>query len=182
MLTIFLTAFAVVIIVTAVIIATRRCKRMPGELYRIREISMTAVLGALLWLEAGTILYYDLAIPQRLITNSNSQINVYIFLTLSILTGAGMLLYYFVKSIVVCEDSVTYVSFYGTTKILKWEEITEVRTNVGKRFVLIGKNNVKMTVGGQRKTYKEFIELACKKIRPEVGEDILIGLKKSLKM
>ena len=43
--------FAAVIAATAALIITRREKReLPGERVRVREIGITALLGAMLWL------------------------------------------------------------------------------------------------------------------------------------
>lgn len=182
MLTVFLAVFIIIIIITVVLLAAYPFKPMQGELYRIKETGMTAALGAFLWIEAGFIFYIGFTKPGSLITNLNSRINVYIFLTLSIFFGAAMLLYYFAKSVVVFEDKITFVSFYSKPITLRWEDIVKVNSSMGKRLVFLGKNNEKISIGGERKNFKEFIKLSYDKVPPRAGRDTLLGIKKSLKI
>lgn len=176
--------FILVVAATLILIATRRPKKeQPGELFRIREISITSLLGLMLWLEAGFILYYGIMMPERLITSSQAEINVYIFLILSILAGAFMLLYYFVKCAIVTKDGVIGISPLGEKTVLKWKEVASLKLNTGKRLTLINKEATKkITVGGEQASYKNFLRIACKEIPPEAGDDILRGLKLSMKL
>lgn len=181
MLIFFTVLYAVVLLATAGIILLRRPKKAEGAKFTIQEIPMTAGLGLFLWLEAGVILYYWYTVPERLVLSRNSQINVCIFLLLSALLGSGLLLYYFVKRIIVSESGVTYVDLFGRTEFLQWEKITSVKQSSGKRMVLEG-GETKFTVGGNRKGVIQFVKYAAGKIPPIAGDDVLRNMKKALKI
>ncbi|MEH7248154.1 hypothetical protein V7114_15370 [Neobacillus niacini] len=176
--------YVAIIIATIVVIFTRRVKgKQPGEILRVKEINITSLLGIFLLLEAGAILYYGLTTPERLITSSRAETNVYIFLLLSIGSGAFMQLYYFVKCCIITKDGVTGVSIWGRQTTLSWNEIASSHLTNGKRLTLTNKDgSKKFTVGGEKGTYKEFVKLASKNIRPEAGDDVLRNLKVSLKI
>lgn len=181
MLIFFTALYAVVLLATVGIIVLRRPKNSPDAKFTIREIPMTAVLGLFLWLEAGVILYYWYTVPERLVRSRNSQINVCIFLSLSALLGSGLLLYYFVKRVIVSENGVTYVDLFGRSEFMQWEKITSVKQSSGKRMVLEG-GGMKFTVGGNRKGVIRFVKYATGKIPPIAGDDVLRNMKKALKI
>ena len=80
------------------------------------------------------------------------------------------------------QDGVTYVSFLGQCKELDWEDVTEVKQSSGKRLVLAARDGTKITVGGSKNTYAEFIRLAARYIPPEAGDDVLRSIRASLKI
>lgn len=176
--------FLIIILATLALIAFRGVRtQQSGERFRIREISLTALLGAMLWLEAAFILYYGLTVPERIITSARAEINVYIFLFLSIIGGSFMLLYYFVKCCIVTDDGIIGISPFGKKTVLKWKEVASLQLGVGKRLTLISKEATKkITVGGEQSSYKNFLRIACQEIRPEAGDDVLRGLRLSMKL
>lgn len=174
--------YVIVVIATlAVIIAKRVKTKQAGELFRLKEINMTAVLGFLLWIEAGTILGCALWQPESIITSNTAKWNLYIFLLLSILLGSFMLLYYFVKCDIILENGVIGVSVTGKQTTLDWKEVWDVSLFNGKRLVMQDKGSTKkIVVGGEKKVYKEFVQLALKKTNPGKGRDVLKGLSTTL--
>lgn len=157
----------------------RSLQRLPKELFRVREIGMTSVLGALLWLEAGAILAYGITLPERLSGGFSSELNVFGFLALSILLGAYMQLYYFVKVIIVTEAGIVGVSVWGRKTVLEWQAVSEVRVSMLRRVTLAGSGG-SVTVGGEKKAYARFLKLAARKIQADTGNDILAGLSKTM--
>lgn len=153
-----------------------------GELLRIKEPPMTALLGLVLWLEAGVVLYFLLNQPQQVAVSQQGRINAYIFLVASVAFGGAMILYCFKKVILVFPDRVVYVSMFGQQQTLNWEEIDQVKMTQSKRLTLIHVGGTKFTVGGKTESYREFVKLASKKIPSEAGEDILKDLRIRLKM
>ncbi|MEM1485776.1 hypothetical protein V6615_13035 [Oscillospiraceae bacterium PP1C4] len=178
----FFILFGAAVIVTAATISLKRCKPLEDELFRIREIPMTAVLGIALWAEAAGILYVLSTVPERLLTNQNASVNSYVFLTVSIILGSGMLLYRTVKIIIVCQNVVVYVSLLGKKTVLRWDEVSNLKLSHSKRLTMISEDGKKITVGGEKQSYGRFIILASQKLEPETGEEILVGLKSSLKL
>lgn len=143
---------------------------LPRETLRVKEISVTALLGAMLWLEAGTILYYGFTEPEHLITSGRAWINMLIFLTLSILAGSFMLLYYFVKCIILTEDGVTGVSWSGKRTVLSWAEIDGLSLGQGKRLTLSSsKTGERIVVGGEKGEYKEAVKVIFQKLPSRLG-------------
>lgn len=157
----------------------RPAQKFSNEIFRVREIGMTSVLGALLWLEAGAILAYGITLPERLSGGFSSDLNVFGFLVLSILLGAYMQLYYFVKAIVVTDAGIVGISVWGKQTVLEWQDISEIRVSMLRR-VTLGGHNGSVTVGGEKKAYARFLRLAVKKIQADTGNDILIGLNKTI--
>lgn len=174
--------FVVVLVATGIVIATRRLPPQPGEAIRVKEIGFTVLLALLLWLEAGMVLYYAFTVPERLFINQNSIINVSIFLLLSILIGAVAMLFYFVKCITADAEGVIYHSFWGVSSRIIWSEVTGFGKANGKRLTLMGKNNEKLTVGGDREKVKEFIKYAETYLPKDIDKEQLDLLKISLKM
>jgi hypothetical protein len=174
--------YAAAIISTGILLLTKRCGPKPEELFRIHETPLTAALGAALWAEAGIVLYFLFTHPERLAPSAQSKLNAYIFLFASAVLGCGMILYSFVKVILVFDDRVTYISIFGSDSTLKWNEIDEVKATQSKRLTLYQKDGIHFTVGGKPAPYHRFIKLACKKIPPEAGEDILASLKTAFKL
>lgn len=178
---------AVMVLMAAIAAATAyflAAKRTPpqGELLRVTEPPMTALLGLALWLEAGIVLFFLLTQPNHVAVSQQGRINAYLFLLASAALGGAMILYSFVKVILVFPDRVVYVSWFGQQETLRWEEIDEVKATQSKRLTLIHRGGTQFTVGGRMDAYREFVKLAGKKIPPEAGEDILAGLKKRLKL
>ena len=179
---VFVGIFAFTIIGTLYMIISRRQKTLENELFRIKETYMTALLGLGLWAEAGAILYIMCTVPEKLAMTQTSTINTYIFLGASIILGAILNLYYFLKNIIIGETYITYVSILGSTTTFNWNEINKVKLSQGKRLTLISKNSNKFTVGGDKGPYKKFIIIALNKIKPEVGQDVLHHLKLAFKI
>lgn len=164
----------VIMVGTAGILATKRYRKTEEELFRVKEIPMTALLGFLLWLEAGAILYVVIAVPENLIKSSRSFWNVVIFILLSSILGAVMILYYFIKSCIVSEKGIKCISLIGTVTELSWQEVSSVKVSTGKRLILESADGKKkVTVGGEKKSYQEFIRLAEKRMKPVSGREYL---------
>ena len=176
--------FAAVIAATAAPIITRREKReLPGERVRVREIGITALLGAMLWLEAAVILYYGYTQPQSLITSSRALVNMVIFLVLSIFLGAFMQLYYFVKCTIATDTEVLGVTAFGQRTALKWAEIDSLKLTTGKRLTMLDRSGTrKITAGGEKMEYRRFVKFASGKIPEKAGKEELRKLKNSLKL
>lgn len=172
---------AAAVLATLAVAVVKRVGPEQGELFRIRETPMTAVLGFALWAEAFVVLYFLLTQPERLAPSGQSRLNSYIFLAASAVLGGAMILYCFVKKILVFDDRVTYVSLLGQRKTIRWDEITEVKATQSKRLTLL-KDGAQFTVGGRAGAYHRFLKLAAKKIPPEAGEDVLAGLKAAYKL
>lgn len=173
---------AAVALGTGAVAVAKRGGPEQGELFRIRETPMTAAMGLALWVEAFFLLYVLLTRPDQLAPSVRSRINAYLFLVVSAVLGGAMILYSFVKKILVFDDRVTYVSALGQRKTLRWDEIDEVRVTQTKRLTLLKKGGVQFTVGGRTEAYRRFIKFASKKVPPEAGEDVLAGLKTALKL
>ena len=98
------------------------------------------------------------------------------FAILSVAFGCGILLYTFLRKVIVYEDGFVFVSILGKEKRLLWKEITEIKVpTLSNKATFIGKNT-QISVGGEPKAYKAFLKIAMKYIKPEIGSDTLANL------
>jgi hypothetical protein len=174
---IIIVLYGAVVILTLILTALWRVKPQEQELFRIKETPLTAVFGFLLWAECGIIMYYNLTSPEHLGTGQNVQINAWIFIAVSALLGSGVILYYFVKTIIVKEDGFIYVSILGKSTEMKWNDVHEVSRIHTKRIILKTRGGIKITIGGDIKNYKKFVSLASQKTNPEIGRDVFKTIK-----
>lgn len=166
---------------TCYIIIFHREKPQKGELFRVKEIFMTLILGIALWVETIAVLFVMYTTPDKLVNSGDSTMNIYIFLSASIILGAVLILYYSVKCIIISDNDIIYISIIGKKKTIAWKNIKEIKTSQGRRLTIIGKDGVKLTVGGNKESYKRFLKMSEQKIKPEIGEDIILGLKAAFK-
>lgn len=169
------------VLITGFLLLTRRHKARPGELLTFRETPLTGLLGLALWTEAGILLYYAIARPERLLTSRNAEINTVIFLAASLLLGAVMVLYSTVKCTVVRDEGLTVYNLLGRAETLAWDEIDEVQRTAGKRIILKA-GRKKVTVGGDREKFKTFVRIASEKIDRSVGSSVFSSLKAALRL
>ncbi len=171
-----------ILIAALFLLFTRRTPRREGELLRIYEPRITAALGVALFVEAGIVLYFLLTQPERVASSYTGQVNACIFLLASTAFGAAAFLYSFVKVVIVFEDRVVYVSILGREKSLRWGEIDKIKLTQSRRLTLLDREGEGFAVGGAASAYREFVRFASKKIPAEAGEDILAGLRTSMKL
>jgi hypothetical protein len=167
-------ALCIVLIIAAPIqIIIRQPKKQKGELIRMSETVVTAVMGGMLIALGFFILYMKNANSTIAGTDQNSYLFVGVFAVVSVAFGCGIMFYTFLQKIIACEDRVVFVTILGQYKVLYWDEIREIKVRfMSNKVTLIGKST-QFIVGGEPKTYKEFLKIAKKKIRPEVGSDVL---------
>lgn len=152
------------VIICLVLILIRRHKPQTGDLLIVRETYMSWVFGLALWFEVAIILYYVFVMPERLLVNANSYINTSVFMLAGAVTGSAAMLNYFVKCTVVREKELTDISLLGRQKTLKWVQIKSVSVYMGRRLILVSKDNTTIKVGGEPKSFRKFLRLAAEKL------------------
>jgi hypothetical protein len=152
------------VIICLVLILIRRHKPQAGDLLIVRETYMSWVFGLALWFEVAIILYYVFVMPERLLVNANSYINTSVFMLAGAVTGSAAMLNYFVKCTVVREKELTDISLLGRQKTLKWVQIKSVSVYMGRRLILVSKENTTIKVGGEPKSFRKFLRLAAEKL------------------
>jgi hypothetical protein len=160
------------------LILLRRRKSDGREVFRVRETVLTVALGILLWAEVLVIAYFGYFLPEQLFTNANTRINVVIFLIMATGLGSVALLYYFVKCIIVEEDTVRYIDIVGNCKSLKWADIRGLTKRSGKRLLLNGPDGNAIRVGGEAQAFQKFLRYAEKKILSAENQELLRQLMK----
>ncbi|MGE4485747.1 MAG: hypothetical protein AB7C97_11620 [Oscillospiraceae bacterium] len=167
---------------TFVFVVTRRTGPGKDELFRIKETPMTALFGLMILIEAGFLQYFLITKPEQIVATGEGLRNAYLFLFISVALGCCLIMYAFVKTVIVTEKGVICVSLFGSHEEVDWNEIDGIELTRNNRLVLIKGKELKVTVGGDRESFKRFIKMADKKIRPEAGEDILLTLKEKYKV
>lgn len=178
----FAIVFSLIVIATLYLCIAKRTVKKEGELFRIKEITETTILGALLWLEGAFMLYTAIATPEKLLTNRNAVINTSIFVLLGMFMGSYMILYGMVKCVVINSEGITEIDVLGRAHSVKWDEISDAKRTSGKRIMFISRNGSKASVGGRRGDVKAFIQMCDKYITSRKARDVVEDLKKALKI
>ncbi|MCD8141618.1 MAG: hypothetical protein LUE17_17935 [Planctomycetaceae bacterium] len=164
------------ILVPVYLLLTRRPKPRPERLLVLRETYLTTVL-ALSGYALAIALLVARYINPSLVGDDDGAAWYFVFLCGASAVFSGlMLLNQFLRSVIVYPDSLLVTSLWGEQLGLRWDEVDEVRVNAQNRLILKAADGRSATIGGNRKTYREFIRIAAEKIPPESGEDILEGL------
>lgn len=162
----------VFILADVILIIIRQPQKQKGELMRLSETAFTAVMGGMLVILGFFLLYMKYTDPTVAGADQTSYIFAAGFALVCITGGCGIMLFTFLKKIIVCEDRVLFITILGRCKELYWDEIAEIRVPVlSNKLTIIGKN-IRFTVGGEPKAYKKFIKIAQKKIKAEVGSSV----------
>lgn len=161
------------ILASSILIVNKQPQKHEGELMRLSETAFTAVLGGMM-IALGFFLLYAKYVNYAVAgTDNASYIFVSGFAVMCVGCGCGIILYAFLRKFIIYEDRVLYVNILGGQWELYWNKITELKLSfMSNKVTLIG-NNTRFTVGGEPKAYREFLKIAKKKIKPEVGSDIL---------
>ena len=173
MLLIAFLACVLLFVAAPILIKTRLPKKQADELLRLSETSFTAVLGLMLIALAFFLLYAKYSNSALAGTDTNSYLFVAGFAILCSGSGSGILLYTFLKRIIVCEDRVMAVSLFGKIESLQWKGIIEVKASLLSRSVTLIGSDAQLKVSGEPKAYKKFLEIAKKKIHRAAGSDVL---------
>lgn len=154
----------------------RQPPRQEGELMRLAETKVTALMGILMIAMGYLILYEKYIDPQ--IAGSDPVTYFYVagFSLICVVFGIGIMAFTFLRKIIVNEKDLVFVTFWGKKKKLEWKEIKELKVPpLTNKLTLIGRKT-QFTVGGESKAYKEFLKIAKEKIKKEVGSDTLQNL------
>ena len=163
----------VLLSLTAIQIKRRQPQQQQGELLRLSETKATAVMGGMLIALGFFILYMKTVNVTIAGTDQTSYLFVGGFALMCVAIGCGIMAYTFLQKVIAFEDKVVFIPIIGRTKQLYWNEISEIKVPfLTNNATFIGKS-CKFTVGGEPKTYKEFIKIAKKKVKPEVVSDVL---------
>jgi hypothetical protein len=155
------------------VIYTRQPEKQPGELLRLSETAFTAVMGIMLILLALALLVMKFLDDTLGGAALDSYIFVGVFAVLSAAGGSLIMMYTFLRKIIAGRDGITFVSMFGNTKEMAWKDIIEVKANpLSSKITLITEND-RLTVGGEQKTYKRFLNIARNRIRREVVGDLI---------
>lgn len=162
--------------VSSIIIFKSQPAKQEGELLRLSETAFTALMGAMMIVLPFFILYAKYSKPALSGSDMDSYLYIGGFAVVCMVVGCGTMFYTFVKKIIACKDRILYINILGRKSELYWDDITEVKVPIlSNKATFIGKNT-QFTVGGEPKTYKEFIKIAQRKVKPEVGSDAFMKL------
>ena len=102
--------------------------------------------------------------------------NILVFLAASIVLGSFIIFYYFVKGVYIYEDRIVYVSIVGKKTEVLWEEIIDIKITQMQRVKLFYGPNSSITVGGEKKDFKEFLRFAIRLLPESVDKNQLIAI------
>lgn len=151
------------------------------ELARLKETAVTAGGAVIVYSLAIMLLIFQFVNPN--ISGASSTAHLYGFglYVVCTLLGSYIMLYTFVKEEIATKDNLIMVSVFNNIKIIKWDDISKVESTFSKRLKITSKNDHKVTISGEKNEMKKFLKVAVKKVDPEIGEDILLGLINKIK-
>jgi hypothetical protein len=166
----------ILILATVFQIIRKQSKKLPGELLRVSETSVTAIMGFLLIAMGYLILIMKFIYPEMAGKDQTTYLYMGGFAVVCAVVGCGIMFYTYLRTVLVYEHGIVFVTLFGKNKKLNWKDITEIKVPpLTNKATLIG-NNLSITVGGEPKAYKAFLKVAKKYVKPEIGSDILENL------
>lgn len=166
----------VLILASTILIANKQPKKQKGELLRVSETTMTAVMGVLMFAMSYFILWMKYTQPMIAGTDQTSYLYIAGFAIICTAIGCGIMFYTFLRKVIVYEDSIVFVTIWGGHKKMFWNEVTEIKVPPLTNKATFFEKKLHFTVGGEPKAYKAFLKIAKSKIKPEVGSDVLENL------
>lgn len=174
-------AAAVVLLAAAIVLIVKNRCTDPG-LVCVRETWLTAVMGVMLIAMGIFITVSKLIDPNIAGTDERSYWFVAVFGLLCHLLGAFMLLYTFVKRIVLFEDRIEDCSPFGITRTMYWGDIVQVEKPLTRKaYVLTDRDGNTVSVSGDSKASKEFVDFARSRIKSAKGTNLLYQVEHRLK-
>ena len=142
---------------------------------RVKETFICVLFGVFLWIEAAALC---LTMPQNSFSQYTAAFkgNILVFLAASIVLGSFIIFYYFVKGVYIYEDRIDYVSVVGKKTEVLWEEIIDIKITQMQRVKLFYGPNSSITVGGEKKDFKEFLRFAIRLLPESVDKNQLIAI------
>lgn len=172
--------FVVVVVLVAAFIAVKRKTDGSGFLMCVREVKAVAVLGLLLWAGAAAMIAYCFLSPGSVYTTREGESQVCFFLAVSIALGAACMLMYFVRRVVVAEETLTAYGMLGGTTTMRWGAVIKLQPANG-RLLMLDAAGAQISVGGSTKSMREFAQIVKTHLRPGVGGQQLDKWLKSIK-
>ena len=174
-------AAAVILLIAAIVLMVKNRCTDPG-LVCVRETWMTAVMGVMLMAMGVFITVMKLTDPSVAGTDKSSYWFVAVFGLLCHLLGVFMLLYTFVKRIVLFEDRIEDCSPFGITRTMYWGDIVQVEKPVTRKaYILTDRDGNTISVSGDSKASKAFVDFARTKIKSAQGTNLLHHVERRLK-
>lgn len=174
-------AAAVVLLIAAIVMMVKnRCT--DDGLVCVRETWMTAVMGVMLVAMGVFITVMKLIDPAVAGTDESSYWFVAVFGLLCHGLGAFMLLYTFVKRIVLFEDRIEDCSPFGITRTMYWDDIVQIeKPMTRKAYVLTDRDGNTVSVSGDSKASQAFVDFARTRIKSAKGTNLLYQVERRLK-
>lgn len=175
------------VLVASVGVVVAFCRRhgraLPGPevAIRLKEPVITLWMGVFLWLETAVLIGIGFATPRTFASSSDAELNVGLFLLLSIALGAYLMLYGSVKRLDLSEAGLLYVDPIGRRRSLRWDDVDKVEAVVGKRFFLHGPNG-RIPVGGNRKDMRDCLVFADGHLDRGLTDGVFPSLKRALSL
>ncbi|PKU24668.1 PH domain-containing protein [Telmatospirillum siberiense] len=175
------------VLAASVVVVAAFCRRhgraLPGPevAIRLKEPVITLWMGGFLWLETAVLIGIGFAFPLMFGGRSDAELNVALFLLLSIVLGAYLMLYGSVKRLDLSETGLLYVDPIGRRRSLRWDDVDGVEAVAGKRFFLLSRHG-RIPVGGNRKDMRDCLLFADRHLDPALTGGVFPSLKQSLSL
>jgi len=164
-----LIACSLIMAATVIFVFLQR-KRQPKVVeVRLAEPIITAAFGFILYFIAIVLIVGQLMEGTEKLSVSD-LLAASMFSVFCAVIGSGVLLFALVKAILATDRGITKISLFGKSQSADWSEITDIKTLMFSSRVNLIYPGGKISVGGNPKQYREFIELAKKRIPARVYE------------
>lgn len=159
----------IILIAAIIIIFTRQPKLDGSELVVVSETIETGVLGVFTWLLGIALVIMKYINPGLSGSDLQSYQFIAIFSILCSIIGHEILMYAYVKKIVVYDDRLEHYNLRGIKKAIYWKDIKKVKSPFLSKRVTFKTDKTTISINGAPSSYKKFATIAEKKI-PKTAE------------
>lgn len=174
-------ACTVIIIVGIFLLKYKNVKKTNDTLAVLQEASVTAWLGIFSIVLAYCLLVMKLIDPGMTGNDSASYLFIAVFAFICSLLGTFVILWTFLKNAIAYRDRLLLVSFLGTKREMKWNDVNQVKVPMLSKRITFTTADASYSVFGAPKQYRKFMEVVNSEIGDAVGKDALENLLKQLR-
>lgn len=163
-------AVNIIIFIAAIVLIKIRQPELPdNKLVVVKETIETGLLGLFCWLLGMALIIAKYFNPN--LTGSDLQSYQYlaVFSIICSIIGHEILLYAYVKKVVVYEDRVEHYNARGVKKEIFWRDIVKVKSPFLSKRLTLKTDSTSISVNGSPASYRKFSTIAEKKI-PKTAE------------
>lgn len=170
------TGISAVLILGVLVFCLQFRSKTPAQvMLSLKEPSVTALLGVLLWLEVGAVTFYGWNFPEQMMNSPNAAMNTTVFQLAGAIAGGVAILYTVVKCIILTKDGkIIAINLFGQRREMHWNDIVDVQKTPGNRIRFHLAQGKSIAIGGDKKQLQAFLAIAAKQLPKQEQRDLVL--------